>query len=71
LALRSIKLLRQYGLLQEGGIAVSTELIPDHLLYKTLGAINTGILYSSYLSDLKKYNLSFNGAISWKIARGL
>jgi hypothetical protein len=38
---------------------------------KPWGAINVGIFYSSYLSDLAKNNLNFNGAVSWKITKGL
>lgn len=38
---------------------------------KPWGAINMGIFYSSYLSDFSKDNLSFNGAVSWKIVKGL
>ena len=38
---------------------------------KPWGGINVGIFYSSYLSDLAKNNLNFNGAVSWKITKGL
>jgi hypothetical protein len=38
---------------------------------KPWGAINVGIFYSGYLSDLSKNNLNFNGAVSWKITKGL
>ncbi len=38
---------------------------------KPWGAINMGIFYSSYLSDFSKNNLNFNGAVSWKIVKGL
>lgn len=38
---------------------------------KPWGAINMGVFYSSYLGDLSKNNLSFNGALSWKISKGL
>lgn len=38
---------------------------------KPWGSVNVGIFYSSYFEDFKKYNLSFNGGINWKIAKGL
>jgi hypothetical protein len=38
---------------------------------KPWGAINTGIFYSNYMNDFTKNNLSFNGAITWKIVKGL
>lgn len=38
---------------------------------KPWGNINIGVFFSNYFDDLKKNNLSFNGAISWKIAKGL
>jgi len=33
--------------------------------------INLGIFWSNYFDDLSKNNLSFNGAVSWKIVKGL
>lgn len=38
---------------------------------KPWGSINLGIFYSNYFDDFSKNNLSFNGAVSWKIAKGL
>jgi hypothetical protein len=38
---------------------------------KPWGSINVGIFYSNYFDDLAKNNLSFNGAISWRIVKGL
>lgn len=38
---------------------------------KPWGSINLGIFFSNYFDDLSKNNLSFNGAVSWKIAKGL
>jgi hypothetical protein len=38
---------------------------------KPWGSINCGIFYSNYMSDFGKNNLNFNGAISWKIVKGL
>jgi hypothetical protein len=38
---------------------------------KPWGSINVGIFYSNYFEDFKKNNLSFNGAVSWKITKGL
>jgi hypothetical protein len=38
---------------------------------KPWGSVNMGIFYSSYFSDFKKNSLSFNGAVSWKITKGL
>jgi hypothetical protein len=38
---------------------------------KPWGGINVGIFYSNYLSDFTKNNLNFNGAVSWKIVKGL
>jgi hypothetical protein len=38
---------------------------------KPWGGINMGVFYSNYLSDFSKNNLNFNGAVSWKIVRGL
>ena len=35
------------------------------------GNINIGIFWSNYFDDFSKNNLSFNGAINWKIAKGL
>lgn len=38
---------------------------------KPWGSVNVGIFYSNYLSDFKKNRLNFNGAVSWKILKGL
>ncbi len=38
---------------------------------KPWGSINLGIFYSNYFDDLSKNNLSFNGAVSWRITKGL
>lgn len=38
---------------------------------KPWGSINIGIFYSNYFDDFKKNNLSFNGAVSWRITKGL
>jgi hypothetical protein len=38
---------------------------------KPWGSINVGIFYSNYFEDLKKNNLGFNGAVSWRITKGL
>lgn len=38
---------------------------------KPWGSINIGIFYSNYFDDFKKNNLFFNGAISWRIIKGL
>lgn len=38
---------------------------------KPWGSINLGIFYSNYFEDFKKNNLYFNGAISWRITKGL
>ncbi len=38
---------------------------------KPWGNINLGIFWSNYFDDLSKNNLSFNGAVNWKIAKGL
>lgn len=38
---------------------------------KPWGSINVGIFYSNYFDDLSKDNLSFNGALSWRIVKGL
>lgn len=38
---------------------------------KPWGSINVGIFYSNYFDDFSKNNLSFNGAVSWRIAKGL
>ncbi|HEY0355603.1 MAG TPA: hypothetical protein VGC29_05325 [Flavisolibacter sp.] len=38
---------------------------------KPWGSINVGIFYSNYFDDLSKNNLSFNGAVSWRITKGL
>ena len=38
---------------------------------KPWGSVNIGIFFSSYFSDFKKNSLQFNGAVSWKIAKGL
>ncbi len=38
---------------------------------KPWGSVNMGIFYSNFLEDFKKNNLSFNGAVSWRIVKGL
>jgi len=38
---------------------------------KPWGSINLGIYYSSFFDDFSKNNLNFNGAVSWKIVKGL
>jgi hypothetical protein len=38
---------------------------------KPWGSINFGVFYSNYMSDFGKNNLNFNGAVSWKIVKGL
>lgn len=38
---------------------------------KPWGSINLGIFWSNYFDALSKNNLSFNGAVSWKITKGL
>lgn len=38
---------------------------------KPWGSINAGIFWSNYFEAFKKNNLSFNGAVSWRIAKGL
>lgn len=38
---------------------------------KPWGNINIGVFWSNYFDDLSKNNLSFNGAVNWKIAKGL
>jgi hypothetical protein len=38
---------------------------------KPWGSINVGVFYSNYFDDLSKNNVSFNGAVSWRIAKGL
>lgn len=38
---------------------------------KPWGGVNVGVFYSNYLSDFSKNNLNFNGAVSWKIVKGL
>jgi hypothetical protein len=38
---------------------------------KPWGGIYLGVFYSHYFEDFGKNNLSFNGAVSWKIAKGL
>jgi hypothetical protein len=38
---------------------------------KPWGSINLGIFYSNYFEDFSKNNLSFNGAVSWKVTKGL
>ncbi len=38
---------------------------------KPWGSINVGVFYSNYFDDFVKNNLSFNGAISWRIVKGL
>lgn len=38
---------------------------------KPWGSINIGIFYSNYFDDFSKNNLSFNGAVSWRITKGL
>jgi hypothetical protein len=38
---------------------------------KPWGSINLGIFYSNYFNDFTKNNLSFNGAVNWRIVKGL
>ncbi len=38
---------------------------------KPWGSVNLGIFFSNYFSDFEKNALSFNGAVSWKVAKGL
>lgn len=38
---------------------------------KPWGSINLGVFYSNYFDNISKNNLSFNGAVSWKITKGL
>ncbi len=38
---------------------------------KPWGSINLGVFYSNYFDDFNKNNLSFNGAVSWRITKGL
>lgn len=38
---------------------------------KPWGSINLGIFYSNYFEDFRKNNISFNGAVSWRITKGL
>lgn len=38
---------------------------------KPWGNINLGIFWSNYFDDFSKNSLSFNGAVSWKITKGL
>jgi hypothetical protein len=38
---------------------------------KPWGNINFGIFYSNYFDRISKNNLSFNGAVNWKISKGL
>lgn len=38
---------------------------------KPWGSVNLGVFWSNYFETIKKNNLSFNGAVSWKIAKGL
>jgi hypothetical protein len=38
---------------------------------KPWGSVNIGIFYSNYLEDFKLNNLFFNGAVSWRITKGL
>jgi len=38
---------------------------------KPWGNINLGIYYSNYFDDFRKNNLSFNGAVNWRIVQGL
>lgn len=38
---------------------------------KPWGSINVGIFYSNYFDDFSKNNISLNGAVSWKITKGL
>lgn len=38
---------------------------------KPWGGINMGIFYSNFLSDFGLNNLNFNGALSWKVVKGL
>lgn len=35
------------------------------------GSINLGVFYSNYFDDFSKNSISFNGAISWRIVKGL
>lgn len=38
---------------------------------KPWGSVNIGVFYSNYFDLLSKNDLSFNGAVSWRIAKGL
>lgn len=38
---------------------------------KPWGSVNVGVFYSNYFDDFAKNNLSVNGAVSWKIVKGL
>ncbi len=38
---------------------------------KPWGSINVGFFYANYFDDFSKNNISFNGAVSWKIVKGL
>jgi hypothetical protein len=38
---------------------------------KPWGSINIGLFYSNYFEDFKKNSLFFNGAVSWRIVKGL
>ncbi len=38
---------------------------------KPWGSVNMGIFYNGFMEDLTKNSLTFNGAVSWKIVKGL
>lgn len=38
---------------------------------KPWGSINAGIFYANYFDDFSKNNLSVNGAVSWRVLKGL
>ncbi|HEX6334133.1 MAG TPA: DUF481 domain-containing protein [Flavisolibacter sp.] len=38
---------------------------------KPWGNVNLGVFWSNYFDDFEKNNLSFNGAVSWRITKGL
>jgi hypothetical protein len=38
---------------------------------KPWGGVNIGVFYSNFMNDFSKNNLNFNGAVSWKIVKGL
>lgn len=38
---------------------------------KRWGSVNMGIFYSNFMEDFSKNSLTFNGAVSWKIVKGL